>query len=223
MLQLSLRFVIRQSAATGNLVYSSTQTKILSFSSRLRSGCDHSVMSLPTTSHGPSGVCTRFAGGEGSLVFSSVHAGQHSARASQECRDGLRVSPTSFPSKMKSSHPSYYPTSEPTITKSTVPSNAPSPECHDLASYRSPLNDFTCYDHRNTNCSNWKYLGLTDEDVLELYRSCPQTCGVECGYSLSPSSAPSRTGYPVNAEIDIFILMCLIQEQQPFRLYIRNA
>lgn len=115
------------------------------------------------------------------------------------------TSPTSFPSKMKSSQPSSYPTKEPTITKSTVPSNAPSPECHDLGLYRSPLNDFTCYDHRNTNCSNWKYLGLTDEDVLELYRSCPQTCSVECGYSLSPSSAPSRIGYPVNTEIDIYI------------------
>jgi hypothetical protein len=64
---------------------------------------------------------------------------------------------------------------------SSIPSATPTGECHDLESYRSPLNKLTCRDHRNTDCSMWKYFGLTDEEILELYRSCPVSCSVDCG------------------------------------------
>lgn len=75
--------------------------------------------------------------------------------------------------------------SSPSVTASydpsSMPSATPTVECHDLKSYRSPLNELTCRDHRNTDCSMWKYLGLTDEEVLELYRSCPVSCSADCG------------------------------------------
>lgn len=84
-------------------------------------------------------------------------------------------------SASESHHPSISPTNAASSSPSFLPTSSPTPECHDLASYRSPINDFTCRDHRNTDCTKWKYLGLTDYQVLELLRSCPVSCRVDCG------------------------------------------
>lgn len=71
------------------------------------------------------------------------------------------------------------------------PSSSPTPVCHDLTSYKSPINDLPCWAFRNTDCLAWKYIGLTDLQVMELLQSCPESCRVECGFSTSPSLSPS--------------------------------
>ena len=95
------------------------------------------------------------------------------------------ISPSMAPIETTSIAPTTTISSNPSVSASydpsSMPSATPTRECHDLESYRSPLNKLTCRDHRNTDCSMWKYLGLTDEDVLDLYRSCPVSCSVDCG------------------------------------------
>lgn len=93
--------------------------------------------------------------------------------------------PSAHPSSEISSEPSvsasYYPSSPPSVSP-TMRSVSPTLKCNDLESYKSPINKFiTCRVHLNTDCSKWKHLGLSDDEVLELYRSCPVSCGVDCG------------------------------------------
>jgi len=64
---------------------------------------------------------------------------------------------------------------------SVTPSSYPTAECHDIASYQGPINNFTCEFHANTDCIQWRYLGLTIEQVEELLNNCPVSCGIECG------------------------------------------
>lgn len=112
----------------------------------------------------------------------------------------IYTSPTSvssdFPSLVPSQQPSsapiltnrwapplgvILPTTLPTTTPSISPSSAPSPSCHDMATYKSPLNNFQCHDHAGTDCFQWRFLGLSAREVETLVTSCPATCNIECG------------------------------------------
>jgi len=103
----------------------------------------------------------------------------------EDDKNATDISPSMAPTETTSIAPTTTISSNPSFATSYDPSSthsaSPTVECHDLESYRSPLNELTCRDHRNTDCSKWKYLGLTDEEVLELYRSCPVSCSVDCG------------------------------------------
>ena len=78
--------------------------------------------------------------------------------------------------------PTGLPTATPSIAPSFfLPSSAPSSSCHDVASYRSPLNNFQCSDHAGTDCFQWRFLGLDAEEVEGLVVNCPVTCNVDCG------------------------------------------
>ena len=90
------------------------------------------------------------------------------------------VSPTSAPSNFPSFAPT---TSRPTISPSALPSSTPTDYCHDVANYRSPINGFSCADHNGTDCTQWRFLGLTVDEVEELIDNCPISCQVECGSS----------------------------------------
>ncbi len=90
--------------------------------------------------------------------------------------------PTNQPTKEPTKPPTTFPTSPPSQqAKTEYPSSGPTYECHDLESYRSPINELRCRDHRHTNCVKWKCLGLTDADIVDLLRSCPRSCNVDCG------------------------------------------
>ena len=88
--------------------------------------------------------------------------------------------PSLAPTYMASKQPSFQPSVPPSASPSSVPSAMPSPICHDIDSYRSPLNEFECHDHRGTDCTLWRYLGLTVEQVIELLKSCPESCSIDC-------------------------------------------
>jgi hypothetical protein len=62
-----------------------------------------------------------------------------------------------------------------------MPSTAPTLACHDVASYRSPINNFTCSDHQGTNCTAWRFVGLNVDELEDLVDSCPISCGIDCG------------------------------------------
>jgi hypothetical protein len=62
-----------------------------------------------------------------------------------------------------------------------MPSALPTLECHDIASYRSPINDLTCDDHQGTECVQWRFLGLNTTALGDLIDSCPETCSIDCG------------------------------------------
>jgi len=47
----------------------------------------------------------------------------------------------------------------------------------------------TCWQHRDTNCLNWRHIGLNMTELETLVRNCPITCGIECG-SFELFSAP---------------------------------
>jgi hypothetical protein len=94
--------------------------------------------------------------------------------------------PTFLPSQDFSTHlpsknPSASPSSQPIQTPSSQPSSSPTLECHDHTSYRSPINDLTCEDHRGTNCASWRVLGLNTSELADLVNQCPQSCQVPCG------------------------------------------
>ena len=95
------------------------------------------------------------------------------------------VSPTLAPSVEPSDLPCKIPSGSPTSSPSAVPSNQPSSvptlECHDQDSYKSPINDLTCEDHRGTNCVHWRILGLNTTELEELIERCPETCRIPCG------------------------------------------
>ena len=92
-------------------------------------------------------------------------------------------SPTTFPSvsRVPSGQPSFSPTEMPSASPSGVPSALPTLKCHDVASYRSPINNLTCEDHANTDCTRWRYVGLNITDLQDLVESCPVTCDIPCG------------------------------------------
>ncbi|GAX21804.1 hypothetical protein FisN_30Hh002 [Fistulifera solaris] len=52
--------------------------------------------------------------------------------------------------------------------------------CHDALSYRSPL-DLHCKDHYGTDCLQWRTLGYDVEQLADLLRNCPVSCGIHCG------------------------------------------
>ncbi|GAX11630.1 hypothetical protein FisN_30Lh002 [Fistulifera solaris] len=52
--------------------------------------------------------------------------------------------------------------------------------CHDTLSYRSPL-DLQCKDHYETDCLQWRTLGFDGEQLADLLRNCPVSCGILCG------------------------------------------
>jgi hypothetical protein len=89
-----------------------------------------------------------------------------------------RNSTTTQVNRAKSDAPSAVPT---VVPSSQSPTSAPTPVCHDLSKYRSPLNNRTCSDHIGTDCIQWRYLGLNASEVEALVNSCPVSCGVECG------------------------------------------
>lgn len=93
--------------------------------------------------------------------------------------------PSEDPLSSESHPPSWYHSDEPTfmpsLPPSSIPSFAPTLECHDKASYRSPLNHFECHNHAETDCLNWRFLGLNVDQVLDLVESCPITCRIDCG------------------------------------------
>jgi len=91
------------------------------------------------------------------------------------------TSPSLLPSMAPSRHPSAGPTKIPSTPPSSVPSVAPTIFCHDEASYRSPINNFTCANHQGTDCTLWRFLGLDADGLQELVESCPVSCGIDCG------------------------------------------
>mmetsp|Transcript_7019 Transcript_7019/g.17308 ORF Transcript_7019/g.17308 Transcript_7019/m.17308 type:complete len:1001 (-) Transcript_7019:94-3096(-) len=83
----------------------------------------------------------------------------------------------------------YFPSTNPTMAPASVIANSDSPsyaptvsECRDDPSYVSPINDqnLTCQFHANTNCLQWRHLGLTKFQLQQLLESCPQTCQFDC-------------------------------------------
>jgi hypothetical protein len=47
--------------------------------------------------------------------------------------------------------------------------------------YQSPVNQLSCSDHNGTNCMEWRYIGLTVDQVQELIEKCPISCNIACG------------------------------------------
>jgi hypothetical protein len=92
----------------------------------------------------------------------------------------------------------------PSASLISEPSSSPTPVCHDLTYYKSPINDLPCWAFRNTDCLAWKYIGLTDLQVLELLQSCPESCKVECGFSTSPSLSPSVSYRTLVVDVEFY-------------------
>lgn len=94
-------------------------------------------------------------------------------------------SPTIMASEVPTDQPSLQPSGSPTKTASlqpsAIPSSFPTLECHDIQSYESVINNFSCEDHAGTDCFKWRFLGLTLDQVEQLIVSCPVSCRVECG------------------------------------------
>ena len=74
---------------------------------------------------------------------------------------------------------------------SSLPSGLPTLQCHDNSTYRSPINDLTCDDHKGTNCVQWRVLGLNTSELGELIEQCPETCNIPCGAFLQFSISVS--------------------------------
>ncbi len=93
------------------------------------------------------------------------------------------INPTMHPTltPVPTNQPSVSPTDYPSSSPSDVPSAMPTLSCHDVASYRSPINNLTCEDHANTDCMQWRFLGLNITSLQELAESCPITCDIDCG------------------------------------------
>jgi hypothetical protein len=92
--------------------------------------------------------------------------------------------PSTKPSYLPSTPPTTLPSKNPTLIPSRAPSLPPSAsptlQCHDIQSYRSPLNGFVCQDHAFGDCTRWRYLGLKIEQLVELIQSCPVSCDIPC-------------------------------------------
>lgn len=83
---------------------------------------------------------------------------------------------------MPTDKPSVAPTNMPSTTPSEFPSAMPTLSCHDVAAYESPINNLTCEDHADTDCTQWRHIGLNITELQELIENCPVTCNVPCGY-----------------------------------------
>jgi len=78
--------------------------------------------------------------------------------------------------------PSTTPSQRPSLTPSSIPSVHPT-ECSDDNNYRSPISPtFGCelYNSPIADCYSWSDL-LTDEQLQDVFTSCPISCGVPCG------------------------------------------
>lgn len=64
---------------------------------------------------------------------------------------------------------------------SIVPSVMPTATCHDVQSYRSPINNLECSDHKGTDCIQWRHLGLNVNELEDLVNFCPESCNIDCG------------------------------------------
>ena len=83
-----------------------------------------------------------------------------------------------------SSYPSMDPSLAPSVAIENKDTYSPTSttECRDNATYVSPINDqnLTCQSHINTDCLQWRHLGLTKFQLQQLLESCPQTCQFDC-------------------------------------------
>jgi hypothetical protein len=101
--------------------------------------------------------------------------------------------PSFAPTRRPSLSPSVFPTEDPSVSPSAMPSSVPTLSCHDVAKYRSPINNLTCADHQGTDCTNWRYVGLTTDEVENLVLSCPISCNITCGsFWLSNTTIPFK-------------------------------
>ncbi len=87
--------------------------------------------------------------------------------------------PSVYPTEINSSHPSTVASLSPSTSVS--PTLGPTPECHDLASYQSPLYELPCTSFIYADCRDWINMGFNEEQVLTLLQSCPESCNVSCG------------------------------------------
>lgn len=135
---------------------------------------DSFVTSMPTAAPMPSATPST----EPSMVPSVIPSSSPS------------VSPTMYPTftPVPTDQPSFSPTDMPSASPSDVPSAVPTLSCHDVAAYRSPINNFSCEHHANTDCMQWRFLGLNLTDLQELAENCPVTCDIDCGYFTSMDS-----------------------------------
>ena len=90
------------------------------------------------------------------------------------------LNPSLNPSSLPSAIPTERPSTFPSMNPSFMPSSNPTPICHDLSSYKNPLTRMGCGSHRGTPCRKWIHLGLTKVQVLDLIRSCPEACQIDC-------------------------------------------
>ena len=71
--------------------------------------------------------------------------------------------------------------------------------CSDNDAYRSPIApNLGCELHNMTNCdcNTFEHL-MTQQELQELFTSCPLTCGVPCDYQLNaPSASPTNSMIP---------------------------
>jgi hypothetical protein len=132
---------------------------------------DTSVTNATTTGPMPSASPSQ----EPTLHSSAAPSSSHSIYST--------MYPTFTP--VPTNQPSVSPTDYPSSSPSDLPSALPTFSCHDVASYRSPINNLTCEDHANTDCMRWRYLGLNLTNLQELAESCPVTCDIDCGYGES--------------------------------------
>ena len=72
------------------------------------------------------------------------------------------------------------PSAFPSDAPSHAPSQAPSYSCRDNPFYQSSINNFTCSDHLDTDCLQWRFLGLNISEVERLVENCPIACNIAC-------------------------------------------
>lgn len=135
----------------------------------------HQPTAAPTISHAPSD----FPSDVPSDAPSSVPT--ISPRPSTSPSEAPSLYPSDSPSSTPSDSPSDQPSSRPSASPSHMPSTSPTLICHDEPMYRSPINGLKCSDHEGTSCLQWRYLGLTLDDLEELITNCPVSCNIDCG------------------------------------------
>jgi hypothetical protein len=130
----------------------------------------------------------------------------HYAIASQAQRNVRRLSGASLsPSTNWTTSPTPNSFTHSPSVNLSYPSPSPTPECHDLLDYKSPINDLPCWAFRNTDCLAWTYIGLTDSQLFELLQSCPQACNVECRSTTNPSFSPSISYRTLVADVEFYV------------------
>ena len=177
-----------------------------------------SELSSDEPSQNPTEIPTYVPSGSSSLHPSVVPSSIPSGR------------PSFWPSNPPSSSPSFLPTKQPskapTISPSDFPTSAPSMECQDSLLYRSPINGFLCEDHAGTDCIQWRFLGLSLDEIEDLVNNCPQSCGIDCGnlirfdleiqYRLSGvSTFLALSSIDTLSKTSIQVLTNYVQSQEP--------